>query len=167
MLSALFLVRAYKVTSFPPWDLTSTTRSSSAKGIHIIYQCFPNHNTMMLSSTYLGSALSLALLAHALPISQPRQEPCKALIETAPWHITDMVVVNALPNAPTGSAIHFHVTDTNPGLEFDTSCGVSMPVGTGSRPEEAQGWHPCDDGRARFLYQPGSLQIRRSYLDDW
>jgi len=54
-----------------------------------------------------------------------------------------------------------------------------MPEGTGSRPEQAQGWHPCEDNRVRFLYRSedsdwpeniektGNLQIRRSYLDDW
>lgn len=117
--------------------------------------------------SFLAAGLSFLSLGNALPVSQQAGEPCNALIETSPWHISDITVFNALPTAPRGSYIQFHILDTNPGLEIKTSCGVSMPVGTGSRPEEAAGWHPCEDGRVRFLYQPGNLQVRRSYLDDW
>lgn len=112
---------------------------------------------------YLHVLMTVAL---ALPTPQG-QEPCNALIETLPWQISNVVVLNNLPTAPTGSSIHFHISDKNPGLEFETDCGVSMPQGTGARPEEAQGWHSCDDVQVRFLYQPGNLQIRRSYVDDW
>lgn len=121
----------------------------------------------MHTFNFLAAGLSIFSLGQALPVSQQAKEACNALIETSPWHISDIVVFNALPTAPRGSYIHFHILDTNPGLEIETSCGVSMPVNTGSRPEEATGWHPCEDGRVRFLYQPGTLQIRRSYLDDW
>lgn len=116
---------------------------------------------------YLSTGLPLLSLSHALPASKPRQEPCNALIETSPWHVSGMIIYNAESTAPVGSYIQFHVSDTNSGLEFDTSCGISMPVGTGSKPEDAQGWHPCEDGRVGFLYQPGTLQLRRSYVDDW
>ena len=121
----------------------------------------------------MSTILSLSTLSFTLPTSPPQDGPCNALIETSPWHVTSFVVLNALPAAPTGSSIHFHVSDTNPGLEFETSCGLTMPQGTGTRPEEAQGWHACDDDRVRFLYQanhdgvPGNLQLRRSYVDDW
>jgi hypothetical protein len=121
----------------------------------------------MYSLTYLGAGLSLIVLSDGLPSSQPRKEHCNALIETSPWHVSSIVVYNADLAAPVGSSIQFHVSDTNPGLEFDTFCGVSMPAHTGSKPEDAQGWHPCDDGRVRFSYQLGSLQLSRSYDDDW
>jgi hypothetical protein len=117
--------------------------------------------------TYLGTGLSLFSFSASLPSSQPRHEYCNALIEASPWHVSSIVVYNADPTAPVGSSIHFQVSDTNPGLEFDTSCGVSMPVHTGSKPEDAQGWHPCEDGRVRFLYQLSSIQLSRSYDDDW
>jgi hypothetical protein len=117
--------------------------------------------------TYLGTGLSLVVLSNSLPTSQPRKEHCNALIETSPWHVSDIVVYKADSTASVGSSIHFHVSDTNLGLEFDTSCGVSMPTHTGSKPEDAQGWHPCEDGRVRFFYQLGSLQLSRSYYDDW
>jgi hypothetical protein len=129
----------------------------------------PNMN----SFTILSTILSLSTLSYTLPTSQPRDGPCNALIETSPWHVSNFIVLNALPTAPTGSSIHFHVHDTNPGLEFETVCGLAMPQGTGTRPEEATGWHPCDDDRVRFLYQAGhddvqgNLQLRRSYVDDW
>jgi hypothetical protein len=127
----------------------------------------------MHSLTVMSTILSLSTLSFTLPTSPPQDGPCNALIETSPWHVTSFVVLNALPAAPTGSSIHFHVSDTNPGLEFETSCGLTMPQGTGTRPEEAQGWQACDDDRVRFLYQanhdgvPGNLQLRRSYVDDW
>lgn len=117
--------------------------------------------------TYLSTGLSLLSLSKALPSSQPRQAPCNALIETSPWHVSGIIVYDAEPTAPVGSYIQFHVIDTNPGLEFDTMCGIAMPAGTGWRPEMAQGWHPCQDGRVRFLYQLGTLQLSRSYDDDW
>ena len=127
----------------------------------------------MHSLTVLSTILSLSTLSYTLPTSQPRDGPCNALIETSPWHVSSFVILSALPTAPTGSTIHFHVSDTNPGLELETSCGLTMPRGTGTRPEEAKGWHPCEDDRVRFLYQaghdvvPGNLQLRRSYVDDW
>ena len=127
----------------------------------------------MHSLTVLSTILSLSTLSCTLPTSQPRDGPCNALIETSPWHVSSFVILSALPTAPTGSTIHFHVSDTNPGLELETSCGLTMPRGTGTRPEEAKGWHPCEDDRVRFLYQaghdvvPGNLQLRRSYVDDW
>lgn len=122
-----------------------------------------NPTSKMNILIYLSLFVAFAL---ALPTPQG-QEPCKALIETSPWQISNIVVFNNLPTAPTGSSIHFHVSDKNPGLEFEIECGVSLPQGTGARPEEAQGWHPCDNDQVRFLYQPGNLQIRRSYIDDW
>lgn len=127
----------------------------------------------MRSLAALSTILSLSTLSYTLPTSQPRDGPCNALIETSPWHVSNFVILNALPTAPTGSSIHFRVSDTNHGLELKTSCGLNMPVGTGTRPEEAQGWHPCEDDRMRFLYQAGNaqvsgnLQLRRSYLDNW
>jgi hypothetical protein len=137
-----------------------------------------NHPTTRLKSyplqaptmhllAYLSTGLSLFSLSTSLPSSQPRHQHCNALIETSPWHVSSIVVYNAEPAAPVGSSIHFQVSDTNPGLEFDTFCGVSMPAHTGSKPEDAQGWHPCEDGRVRFSYQLGSLQLSRSYDDDW
>jgi hypothetical protein len=127
----------------------------------------------MHSITALSTILSMGTLSYTLPTTEPRYGPCNALIETSPWHVSNLVILNSLPTAPTGSSIHFHVHDNNPGLEFETVCGLAMPPGTGTRPEEATGWHPCDDDKVRFLYQadqdgvPGNLQLRRSYVDDW
>jgi len=133
----------------------------------------------MYSLTVLSTIFSLGTLSYTLPTSQPRDGPCNALIETSPWHVSNLVILDALPTAPTGSSIRFRVHDTNYGLEFETSCGLTMPEGTGSRTEQAQGWHPCEDDRVRFLYRsdgsklpdkvekPGNIQIRGSYVDDW
>lgn len=117
--------------------------------------------------THLGTGLSLLSASSGLPTSQPRQKHCDALIEYAPWHVSGIVVYNAEPAAPVGSSIQFHVSDNNPRLEFDTICKLSMPVGTGSKPEDTHRWHACDDKRVRFLYRPGNLQLSRSYKDDW
>jgi len=117
--------------------------------------------------------LSLCSLSHTLLASQPEMGSCNALMEIIPWQISDVVVLDALPTTPVHHSIHFRVRDINPGLEFDTYCRWPLPVVIGSRPEEAQSWHQCEDGRVGFLYQPsslhraGNLQIRRSYLDDW
>lgn len=127
----------------------------------------------MHSLTVLSTILSLSPLSYTLPTSYPKDGPCNAIIETSPWHVSDFVILNVLPTAPIGSSIHFHVSDTNVGLEFETSCGLTMPPGTGTRPKEAKRWHPCEDDRVRFLYTaghyvvPGNLQLRRSYIDDW
>jgi hypothetical protein len=118
-------------------------------------------------TTYLGVALSFLAVSSGLPTSQPQQKHCNALIETSPWLVTGMIVYNAEPTAPVGSSIQFHVSDTNPGLEFETRCNITMPVGTGAKPEDTLRWQPCDYKRVRFLYQPGNLQLSRSYDDDW
>lgn len=110
--------------------------------------------------------LAVLSLTYAHPTPQTSQ-PCNALIEETPWHISDINVFNAAAASPSGSSVSFNVADTNPGLEFETICGISMPAGTGARPEEAGGWHPCTNGRVAFLYTPGNLQVKRSYLDDW
>lgn len=107
--------------------------------------------------------LSVLSLGNALPTPQA----CDALIEYVPWHVSGITVFNALQTAPTGSSVHFHVSDTNPRLEFETECGVSMPSNTGSRPEDAKGWHPCDNPTMRFQYTPDNILIQRLYKDDW
>jgi hypothetical protein len=116
---------------------------------------------------YLGAGLSFLSVSSGLPTSQPKQKQCDALIEYAPRHVSGIVVYNAEPAAPVGSSIQFHVRDTNPRLEFETMCKLSMPVGTGSKPEDTHRWHTCEDKRVRFLYQLGNLQLSRSYRDDW
>ena len=117
--------------------------------------------------TYLAAGLPFLSASNGFPNSQAEQKRCNALIEYAPWHVTGIIVYNAEPAAPVGSSIQFHVSDTNPGLEFDTMCKLSMPTGTGSKPEDTHRWQTCDDKRLRFLYQPGNLQLSRSYRDDW
>ena len=111
---------------------------------------------------HLYTMLIVALissLSHALP--------CVTLIERSPWHVSWLMVRNALPSSPTGSSIHFHVDDTNAGLELDTSCRGTTPVGTGLKPEDAQHWVPCEDERISFFHEPGRLQLKRTYIDDW
>jgi len=117
--------------------------------------------------TYLGASLSLLAVSHSLPTSQPEQKRCNALVETAPWLVTGIIVYNAKPASPVGSSIQFHVCDTNPGLEFSTACNMTMPAGTGSKPEDTHRWYSCDDKSVRFLFQPKNLQLSRSYDDDW
>lgn len=107
------------------------------------------------------------VLTFALSNAAQHGKRCNALIETSPWRISDFLVRNALPTASTGSSIHFHITDTNKGLEFQTSCGGTMPVGTDLAPDKAYGWQQCEDERVSFLYQQSNIQIRRSYVDDW
>lgn len=77
------------------------------------------------------------------------------------------MVRNASPSSSTGSSIHFYVNDTNAGLEFNTQCGFIMPIKSGLRPEDAQGWIQCEDERVHFMYEPEKLQLSRSYIDDW
>jgi len=117
--------------------------------------------------TYLGGGLSFLSVSSGLPTSQPKQKRCDALIEYAPWHVSGIIVYNAEATAPVGSSIQFHVSDTNPGLEFDTMCVLSMPVGTGSKPEDTHLWQSCENKQVRFLYRLGNLQLSRSYQDDW
>lgn len=117
--------------------------------------------------TYLGAGLSVLSAASSLPISQQKQKHCDALIEYAPWHVSGIVVYNTEPAAPLGSSIEFHVRDTNPRLDSETKCQLSMPIGTGWMPEDTHHWHTCEDKRVRSLYRPGSLQLNRSYRDDW
>ena len=132
----------------------------------------PNHTdppqaATMYFLTYLGAGLSFLSASNGLPTSQPKQKRCDALIEYAPWHVSGIVVYNAEPAAPLGSSIEFQVRDTNPRLEFETKCELSMPIGTGWMPEDTHHWHTCEDKRVRSLYRPGSLQLNRSYRDDW
>jgi hypothetical protein len=121
----------------------------------------------MHSITHLAAGLSLLAVSNSLPTSQPEQKRCNALIETKPWHVSGIIVYNAEPTAPVGSSIQFHVSDNNPGLEFDTMCEWSLPAGTGSPPGVPHRWYSCKDERVHFLYQVGSLQLSRSYDDDW
>jgi hypothetical protein len=118
-------------------------------------------------TTHFAAGLSLIAVSSGLPTSQPQQKRCHALIETTPWQVTGMIVYNAGPTAPVGSSVQFHVSDTNPGLAFETICNMTMPVGTGSRPEDTHRWQSCDYKRVRFFYQPGNLQLSRTYNDDW
>ena len=102
-----------------------------------------------------------------IPLSNGLEQPCNTLVESLPWHISWLMVRTALPSCSTGSSIQFHINDTNIGLELDTRCRGTMPVGSGLKPEDASSWVPCEDKRVRFLYQPEYLQIARSYIDDW
>jgi hypothetical protein len=131
----------------------------------------PSHDKLAIPKmyllTYLGTGMTLLSLSNALPTVRPGKEHCHALIETSPWQVSSIVVYNAMPAAAFGSFICFRVRDTNPGLDFDTTCSINMPAGTGLKPDDSPGWHVCDDERVGFLYQSGNLQLRRSYVDDW
>ena len=116
---------------------------------------------------YLGAGLTFLSASGGLPTSQSKQKHCDALIEYAPWHVSNIVVKNAGYAAPNGFSIEFHVSDTNPRLEFDTMCRFPTATGAASKPEDTHRWHSCEDKRVRFLYQPGNLQLSRSYRDDW
>lgn len=116
---------------------------------------------------YLGAGLSSLSVASGLPTSHSDQKRCDALIEYTPWHVSNIVVKNAEYAASNGFSIEFHVSDTNPRLEFDTVCRFPTAAGTGSKPEDTHRWHSCEDKRVRFLYLPGNLQLGRSYRDDW
>ncbi|GAB7330862.1 hypothetical protein MBLNU13_g02394t2 [Cladosporium sp. NU13] len=126
----------------------------------------PPQAAAMYFLTYLGAGISCLSASSGLPTSQPKQKRCDALIEYAPWHVSNIVVYNAEPTAQKGSSIEFNVRDTNPCLDFDTKCERSMPVGTGLKPEDTHRWYTCEDKRVRFLYQPGNLKLSRSYRDD-
>jgi len=127
----------------------------------------------MRHSSLLSAMLSLCPFSCSLPIPRQGAGSCNALLEISSWQISDMVVTDDPHLTLTGSSIQFRAQDINPGLEFETYCRWSSPAVTGPRCQETQGWHPCEDGRVRFLYQasdqdrPNNLQIRRSYLDDW
>jgi hypothetical protein len=88
---------------------------------------------------------------------------CVALIETYPWYVSDVLVWNALPPASNGSFIYFHITDINKGLEFGTSCESTLPP----RTDSTHDWQRCEYENVSFRYQHDSIQIRRSYVDDW
>lgn len=118
---------------------------------------------------YMVSALE-PLQFPMTPVSRSLQDgkgDCDALIEVSPWHVSSVVVRNTPATAETGSSIHFHISDTNPGLEFETCCWNVMPSRSSTNPADVHGWFPCEDKRVRFLYRLGHLQIRRSYIDDW
>jgi hypothetical protein len=118
--------------------------------------------------TYLGTSLSLLSVSAGLPTSLQSRDDCNALIEHSGWQISGIVVCNAEASAPVGSYIQFHVSDTNPGLEFETNCGASMPAGTGTKPEEATGgWTTCENKQLRFQYSPETIQLSRVYEDPW
>lgn len=143
-----------------PGSLNATPRSNPTR-------TDPPKAATMYFLTYLGAGLSFLSAASGLPISQPKQKHCDALIEYAPWHVSGIVVYNAEPAAPLGSSIEFHVRDTNPRLEFETKCQLFIPIGTGWMPGDTHRWHTCEDKRVRFLYRPRNLQLSRSYRDDW
>ncbi|KAM0717069.1 hypothetical protein Q7P37_006921 [Cladosporium fusiforme] len=109
--------------------------------------------------------LTFFSLSYAYPTLQDRQT-CNALIEQTPWLITNLKVFVASPESPSSSSLSFHIVDANPGLEFETNCEITMPIGTGARPDQAEGWHPCEVGHVYFLFQPGELQVKRGYKDD-
>lgn len=111
--------------------------------------------------------LLTSIFAYLLPLSCASQEPCKATVETLPWHISWIIVRNTLPSSSKGSSIQFNVNDTNAGLEFSTQCGLTLPAYSGLQLEDVQGWVQCEDERLHFMYEPEKLQLSRSYVDDW
>ena len=90
---------------------------------------------------------------------------CAALVEIYPWYAVDVLVWNILLPASNGSFIRFYIADVNTGLEFGTMCESTLPTSTDST--YSLGWQLCEDEQVSFRYQRDSIQIRRSYVDDW
>jgi hypothetical protein len=108
----------------------------------------------------LGVVLTFFAFSHGFPTFRRNEQSCDALVETSPWHVSDIVVQNSPSTASTGVSIQFRISDENPGLELNTFCTDGLPAQT-------SGWQSCEDKQMRFRYNLGNLLIRRSYLDDW
>lgn len=89
-----------------------------------------------------------------------------ALIEDAPWNVTNVQYFEAKPTNDSVSYITFNVQDTNPGLELQTVCGYNLPLGSTGKLVDDK-YHICENKTVQFKFTGNAILLDRLYRDDW
>ena len=117
----------------------------------------------MLSSTFIYAVALTLSLSTAIPIQSKRAD---FLRETDPWRLKNIEVFESNSDSKP-SSISFDISDSNAGLQFNTTCSYTVPANASDSQEleNSGSFRPCGVNFVNFKYSGDNIEIQRYYKD--